>query len=338
MRTKSTTKDILHKITIALGNDSLNVNEIASKADLQWITVKENLQILKQLGIVAEMEGLFKLVGKRNLTVSKDTFFGIPITEKQRDEAKILFSRIRTLWEKETAEKPSNTHVQKIAVKIIEKFSLDIPYGWYLYGPTTLLAYSSEKEYSKTPKKSNWDTEITRYIKEFKDLKVWQLMNQFYKDNPLYSKKVSLKLALRFNPDKPEMNNKLYSFVFTALTEKEYPEYITTYAKDFLSITPLILQNTKKFSEEEKEELLLELDETFDVLWNIIALENLKTGLCKSRFKYSEEEINLYLENDFKTLVYDYENKISYWYQLIKKDILQKGKCPLQGKYSSKKE
>jgi Fe2+ or Zn2+ uptake regulation protein len=263
-------EEIFTAIKKALLDGPKSINEISKKAKINWITAEENLKFLKELGIVGELE-----IKNTRTFYYKDpeNYFKLPIKEKDSETISTYYYHIKKSCQDILKKDLTKTQAYKILWVLNKKLSLNLPIGWYKYGPCCVQIFKgSEKEKKLEKKELNLIKETTL---EYAKLEREELENKIYLDE---NKKVYLtkKELLNFcGENKDELNILLMNFVMQV--PKETQETVT----DFVRATMMLgFQKTK---------------DHFSLLWDYIAQvlfkESLKFYFGDSTSNYFDEKI-----------------------------------------------
>lgn len=282
-----------------------SIADLQKSLDLHRTTITNYIEILKDLNVIHE----YKEKNKRIMKISKnyinndnETYYNLPIKEKDKKICHYLFSKINEDWLKEKKCKPSRIAVQKIVTETANKLDLSIPRSWYKYGEITVCVYDEHTEYEcninevselidiKSLKQVYFDV-MKKYLKadnfnEFMKLQYEESSNTLYMtklefeklllnpndDNETNIKRVDMAYKLIFNFPNIEKNEKVKE-----LLEAFVSSYVTLIMKHEMN--------------EEMKKLSLDV---FKDLWDFIATNQFISGLSKF---YDEEIIDMFLGN-----------------------------------------
>src|SRR3989338_7110873 len=136
---KKEKKQILTAIKESVMKSPKSMYELAKELESNWDTIKFNVIILKDLGIV-EMQDQKVIYVQKNIIVDADNFAGLPISEEMRKKVYAIAQQFVNEWNKKGKKKITNTILQKAMVEIADSFpKLEIPRGWYIYGKVILV-------------------------------------------------------------------------------------------------------------------------------------------------------------------------------------------------------
>lgn len=129
--------NILRIVSILKENPS-SINEISKKAKLNWRTAKGYLDLLKQLDLVMDAD-----IKRSKLFFYKDAnnYFNLPVKKRDGKIISTIYHYIKKFNMDIYGNEPSKTQVYKIIWHVNGKFKLDLPIGWYKYGPCCVQAY-----------------------------------------------------------------------------------------------------------------------------------------------------------------------------------------------------
>jgi len=280
--TKKTRESLLSKILKQIKSQPMTAYEIAGKLGSNWDTVKNNLNVLISLGLCGSNKA-----GEKKTTyefklpfieLNSHTWFGLPITAKQKANTLLYFSCAQKKWMEKTGYLPSNTQLQKTVVEMIKGKPIDIPHGWYRYGPMCLLRYV-EDEVKFYPGKSSEVEEVAEPV--VKDLsrygKSLSLINEIY--NRFERKTYQLKILITqtLNQGISEVNKSILIMNLNKMMisysqdirdySEEIQNQIFAHLEVFISITSQIVLRRKV---EEVNEIRSEILDTFVCVWKLM--------------------------------------------------------------------
>jgi hypothetical protein len=120
-----------------------SIREISQKTGLNWRTVIGNLDILRTLGKVNEK----KIKNARVFYLKEEgSFFKIPVMRRDHELITTIYAAIKRYCFKGYGKNPTKTHVYKILYEVNKKFGLNLPIGWYRYGPCCVQIYNNEEK------------------------------------------------------------------------------------------------------------------------------------------------------------------------------------------------
>ncbi len=290
-------QQIKDEILSQLEFEPLSVEQLRKNIkDSNWATINKYLEELKDNGRVKEIisTGKIKIYKK----VMGDTYFDLPINEKQRRKFHSLFSMIFNEYKKR-GEMPTKTHVAKCAVQVIDNKESgleDLPIVWYLYGMIPLMAVDTTTQYLEEETLTN-KTKVRNLIIEFIDENRKRKSNQIQKkQHKKYNEEIyviSDNLSEILN--QPEFANKeildlLSKFFIACPVDPEFIEVFDLTDKVISIIQKLDLMGLKL--QQFRKEILL----TLDALWKFIALYKLYKSLTTGANSMKKEVLlNFYL-------------------------------------------
>ena len=181
--------EIEGRIKKVLKNGPKTTRQVSDQLKINWVTADKYLNYLESFDVVKSEKQKRKVYYLKE----KNNFFQIPLREEQERIIKKIYQVITE------TEKVTKTQAQKILFEVNKKLKLNLPVGWYKYGPITIMPYSEEhasehefsskeikfikettKEYAK---KDNFDLEEYIYRKEENDLYLIKKQIQKEKEN-----------------------------------------------------------------------------------------------------------------------------------------------------------
>ena len=259
----------MKKIISKLQEGPKSINQIAHK-DLNWRTADKYLKQLEELNIVTKRKSGNSII---YYYYDKETFFNIPLNKEKKLLVEDIFAKI-----KKYSKNITKTQAHKIMFELNNKFNLNIPLAWYLYGPICLQQFKgNEKENNKLNK--NQIKYLKEVTEEYSSIDNFELENKIYKktNNKLYLLKKSLQ-------NNENVNIQMMDLIM--LSPDETKDLVTDYARTVM----LLGWNFKT-------------KELFNIVWKYIAIVNFKNEI-KNYFNY---DINIY----FKNKIEDYEHEIN---------------------------
>ncbi len=251
-----------NKLVELLKEKPCSINEIATALEINWRTAESYLTLLSALDLVIEQET------KNERTFfykDKNNYFGLPV----KKEHETIIKAIYTLIKKFAKQEPTKTQAYKIVWKINKQFNLQLPIGWYKYGPCAEIVYKGDEDtkYDFPKKQIDFIKETTE---EYTSMDNFELQRKIYKeeDKKLYLTKEKL---LQTDEDKP--NEILMDLV------KYAPKEAIETTTDFIRTVFLLGWNR-------------ETKECFNVLWKYLTLLNYKETIS---FYY--RDISIYLDD-----------------------------------------
>ncbi len=297
MVVRKTAEQIKGEILFHLNNEPLSIEQLRKKLDSNWSTTNNYLEELSKKGKVKEIISADK--AKIYQRVLGDTYFDIPITEKQRKKFHTLFAMIFNEY-KERGKMPTKTEVAKCAVHVIDNREAelnDLPIVWYLYGMIPLMAVETTTEYSEEYQLEKRD-KIKNIIVEFVNENKGKKPSQIQKEQHIKYNEETYVLADNFFNilNKSEFENKeilnlLSKFFIACPVDQEFLEVfdLTDRVIAIIQKMDLIGLNLQEY----RKEILL----TFDSLWKFIALYKLYKSKITGVNPMKKEVLTLYLGN-----------------------------------------
>ncbi len=297
---KKTKEELIENIFSALDKKKNTVNEIAENIGSNWSTVKDTLDFLEKYDLVTHyVEKNIKLYVRKNfgkkLTNSNyDTFFKLPVTDKQRMFTHSLFGVIQEQYKKINGTRPGKLITQKIVEDLNEKQIINLPSGWYLFGLTTVFAYNPEVDYpiNNNFVDDNIKKEISVLTREYSKLKTADdiMFHQYKKHkNNLYLTKFNLAKITRktMNLENKEIKQVLQQYLSNFLIYlpkgKYYDEVQEVVSKYVITMNKLLI------GDENLNLIKPHLGLAFDAVWKFVATFNFYNDLSKY---YNEVELS----------------------------------------------
>lgn len=182
------TSKIIDSIKLVLKEKPLSISEISEKAKINWRTAWHYLEILKNLGLVAEK----KIKNTRTFFYKeKENYFELPIKEKDNKKISTIYYNIKKFCSDFYKKEPTKTQIYKITWKVNNLLNLGLPIGWYQYGPFCIQVYKGDEK--KEIKLNNPTINlIKKTTKEYCKYDNIELQNKLYNEtnNFLYLAKV----------------------------------------------------------------------------------------------------------------------------------------------------
>jgi predicted transcriptional regulator len=284
---RKTPEEIKDKILKALNDRPLNAQEISKSINSNWSTVKNYIEELVKEGKVKEISFGGQVIYKK---IIEDTYFGIPIKEKERELLKFIFYNAIKEYKEITGKVIRKTELAKLSAEINTELKLNLPIVWYIYGPMPLMIIDSQKDYSTDFNPEN-ESQIKRAIKEWIKKNSKNLIRELRVDcyqkskNSIYLLKEKIYRGLEL-----KKYDSIPDFFFEFLTatmgyDKNLEEMMSGFYEIISGANYLKLFTNPEF----QNKTLL----AFDSLWKYIASEMLRDSLIK--LNYSREEIGILL-------------------------------------------
>ena len=294
-REKKTPEQIKGKILDALNAKPLNALDISKAINSNWSTVKSYIVELVKEEKVKELA-----FGEKNVIyvkVTGDTYFNLPVKEKDRDMMKFIFSNAIREYRRLKGTQIKKTELAKLVYHIDSKMNLKLPIVWYLYGPMPLMIIDVQRDYSTTYIPENGRQiikEIEKWITEKSKMYVREIVKECYLQSnaKLYDLKQDL-FAMLQSGKVDGIGNNAREFYLAYLTG-DYSENERQMVYEFYSIVSG-LEFLNKLSKEAMSKILIALDG----LWKFIASKTLYQSMIK--IGYSKDELEIYLGSIIET-------------------------------------
>src|SRR3989344_3509174 len=310
-RERKTPEQIKQRILEELDKQQkpLSVQDISKEIGSNWLTIKDYIQELQQERKVKEI-----VLGDKKVfrLVREDTYLDIPITKDEKEKFYFLFDNARRLF-KEFGKEPTKTDINKSIIKAIDKFNLEVPTVWYLYGKMALLKYELEKDYFTPHAPKNYK-EIVNFLQETinqiskkKNSKEVREDQYICYGKTLYQIKEEIYqfiLKEDINKNKEKLKELFSSFLVCLPSQDDFNEINELVSKFIMIIRKMTYLENLNLS---KKQVI----ESFDAIWKMIAMYMFYNSLTEySRFKNKEEIKSLYFEDALN-------NKISIAQEMI---------------------
>ena len=286
------------------------VDEIAKLAGTSWPGAKKALEGLVRLGVVKTRKP-----GKRTMYYKPTgkTLFGLPIGEREKELLEYILWNAREIWKMTFKTEPGKTNLQKIAVEVDKRLSLDLPTFRYLYGEMSLLTTIPENPPKKVSMEGLYGA-IEHAVKKYKgtarDAKNIQYSGEGMK---FYRIKQEIVDNWEGLTSSGMLSKKLVELLLAAPDD----EYIHESIKDFLGIYSMV-QNKGRI-----EKFKYQLWSLFEGMWKEVALRLACLDLnrygysdndlaeLKRRYQEMTEENNLVIEEIENRLAYKIDPRIA---------------------------
>ncbi|MFH0876140.1 MAG: hypothetical protein V1859_09460 [archaeon] len=283
---------------------------LAKEIGSNWDTVRKNVLLLQDLGIVAIENQKVQYIHYRNRVMGEDTIAGLPIEKHMKNKVYALAKKFLDVWQKENKERPlKNTILQKALVEIADAFpTLNIPRGWYLYGKIVLVKVTEDSlknnkysyNFSKELKSVNaLEKKIQEIVKKYTDLSVQDIILDQYNRyrNQMYLVKTEIEKILcteDLNKNKDKLSKLLYELVFNFDLDKhsEFSQEMFGILKDAITILITRIQEEKKLDDFNRN-IFLDL---FKSIWRTISVYNLY-HTRQGDFGYDAFTLNLFFQD-----------------------------------------
>jgi len=222
--------EVLNSIESLLKEKPLLFSEIVETVDIDRRTVERYLQLLEQWGIIIE-----KNIENKKMFFLKEenNYFQLPIKQKHQNLISTIYNKIKLFCKEIYFKEPTKTQVYKIIYLVNQKFNLDLPIGWYLYGPCCVQVYQGDEDVRSPLKKDvlNYIKEITEKYCKYDNIELQRIIYK-QEDNELYQIKEKL-ISLDCPSDKKNINSILMELI--RLVPEEAVEITTNFARVTLS-------------------------------------------------------------------------------------------------------
>jgi len=284
---RKTPEEIKQKILEALNNKPLNAQEISKAINSNWSTVKNYIDELIKERNVKEISFRNQIIYQK---ITGDTYFDIPIKEKDREMLKFIFSYSINKYKELIGKTIRRTELAKLSAEINTELNLNLPIVWYIYGPMPLMVIDIQKNYSTEfiPKNAQeLKKAINNWIKtNIRDL-IRELRVEYYQKskNSLYVLKEKIYRELE-KREYDSISNLVFDFLIAVISyDKRFEEIISEFYEIVSGANYTKLYSNPKF----QNKILL----AFDSLWKYIASNLLVDSLDKLGYSKEEREILL---------------------------------------------
>lgn len=284
---RKTPEGIRQKIVEALNDRPLNAQEISKMINSNWSTVKNYVEELVREKNVKEILFNGQVIYQK---ITGDTYFNIPITEKERNTLKFIFYNAIQKYKEITLKSIRKTELAKLCAEINTELDLKLPIVWYIYGPMPLMIIDSQKDYSTefVPENSGKIKKaIEQWIRNNTKLLIRELRVEYYQKskNTIYVLKEKIYRELETKKYK-DISQLFFEFLTSTLSyDRSFEEIMSEFYGIILGANHIKLFDNLEF----QNKLLL----AFDSLWKYIASKMLIDSLIK--LGYSKQEISLLL-------------------------------------------
>jgi len=275
-----------------------SINQLAEVAEIEWRTATSYLEMMKKEDIVEE-----RPIGNTRTFFFKDNknFFKLPVIERDQKIISTIYNNIKKFCKEIYQKEPTNTQVYKILWKINKDETLNLPIGWYRYGPICIQVYKGDENDFKnlTPKQI---TKIKKITEEYCKLNTDQLQKVVYSEanEELYLAKKDVLAKVVDSQNKQEL-----SLLFMNLLKyvpKETIETTTDYIRASLLLGPSIMMPH------------------FETLWKYIAMVVLRESI-HGKDKYYDFDLEPYFDKEIDLAKKDIQETI---YGLVNDHVSKK--------------
>ncbi len=317
---KRAPEEIKSSILSILWLKPLTIQQISKEIDSNWLTVEKFVRELKQEGKIKEVISTDKLTLYQK--VNEDTYYNLPLTDKDRDTFKYIFSAVLQEY-KDKQKIPKKTELAKAVVDVINEAKLNLPVVWYLYGKIPLMITDPQRDYSTPYAPENHEhivTIVKKIIKDQNHSNMRELKAEHYLKyaNEIYRIKEKLLSALEdFNNEEKIID--LFNDLFIACPIYEDKEAFFLTDRLIMVVRKLNLLSLLK---ENKRDVMFALDS----LWRFLTLYHFVESLSRDTRYQKSELLNFYLGSVIETKKYATKESISnlesiYFNNISKLDI-----------------
>lgn len=262
---------IYQSITKILETGSYNVYQIKEKLEknkinVSWEAINSALHALESINFVKQETKAGRICYSLNQCnkLNDKTILGLPISAEQESLCCGLANRF-----KELNPDVSRTFLQKMLIQLINKRKLNIPYGWYLYGPCCVLKLTDDI-LQNHPSNKDYDSDIKEIISQFKRYEnTNELMEDVYRKNPLYLHRLKINKMLSEpirNKSSLDLLNLELKHLIWSFEENEENSPILNYLMSFYSM----FVRLSKLPVEQFEETRVDILACFKSVWELI--------------------------------------------------------------------
>ena len=295
---RKSAKELIKRILKSVSETPKSIHEIAKDCESNWESIKIYLESLKEAGVLLETEIGNKRVfsiHQRDVTNKTGNYFDLPIKDDDEKIIDSLFFKIKEEWKKKTGNVPGRIQVQKTLAKINKLCNLNLPIGWYLFGPVCAKPYNPLMQYNYSGLDSHAQTCVTKVVGEYStENTAYSLKIRHYneEDHTLYkTKEILLNLLSSPNFSKKyinEINKQLYTLL------KNLPLIFDKISKEIVNdFVGLLLQMVNNLSDDDLKLVKNDIHTSFDEVWKLIALYNYFSDLEPYYIKNFSKEIEL---------------------------------------------
>jgi len=250
------TQKIVDSIKAVLRNKPSSISEITRESKINWRTAENYLEMLKNLEVVEEK--IIKNTRTFFYKHNQNNYFDLPIKPKEAKLISSIYSKIKETCLNLYNKEPTKTQAYKIIWSLNKKLELNLPVGWYRYGPCCVQVYQGDEK-EETKLSNNIIKEIKETTKEYCIMDNISLQRMIYtkEEKNLYLTKEKL---LDFDSeDKNELNNILMDLI------KYTPKDTIGITTDFARATLFLGWNKTRT--------------IFDIFWKYITMVIFKESL-----------------------------------------------------------
>lgn len=276
--------ELASSIVELLKESPMSISGISAKLKINWRTAASYLKLLKDLGLAREQA----IKNKRIFFyLDKDNYFNLPIKPKDKATITTIYALIRKFCIEKFNKEPTKTQAHKILWKINKTLNLNLPIGWYKYGPLSIQAYKGDE---KEEIKLSYEKDIKKITEEYCGLNSIELQNKIYKEENkrLYLIKKNL-IENALNLRKDELNLLLIDLIKNV--PEEAKDTATDYVRAMLLLGPKVMM------------------QYFGLFWEYISMIILKDSIkghydpeiyMQDRIESAKKDIELLLDDIIK--------------------------------------
>ncbi len=314
---KNSTQTLLKGIVKALSDGPKSISEIAKATGFDRIAITRYLETLRDADILSEQkEGkkrIFEL--KTGFGLRDDTYFGLPLSDKQERLIDTLYSVIKREWIKQNKKEPVQIQVQKTLYKVNKLCQLNLPMGWYLYGALCVKPYNPLREYKEDKLSNKIKLCIKEVIKEYgQDKFAYQLKLRHYEEEKNYLYALKEEILRIFYSDK--FSRRSLFVLHKKLRElfRLSPKVENDVYQEGLELYLDLIMDLIFLDETRLRELQPEIAGSFEDIWKLIALYRYREDLAKF---YSKELLHSHFAFDISQQEREIIDRCSYIHSLI---------------------
>jgi hypothetical protein len=311
---KKTKSEIMKKIRDLLLIRPMSNYELAKEIGSNWDTIKGNVGLLEELGIVIQENQRVSINVKNKIAIHDDAISGIPLGKDVREKVYCAAKMVYDKWREINKKEPNKTQLQKAIVEVAEKFTaLNLPRGWYFYGKVVLVKLDIDAlkrgnyKCGKLPVDAiELEEEMAKIVRELGKYSHFELLEFQYKK---YGKKDYIikqeieKIFFMKNFDKQGFYKNMYELIFNFPAKKNdnLNHKVISLLKDAVShiISQTNLQNLN-----EDIAFKAQLYEAFTTLWRLYASYMLLISI-EGDLGYDQKIINKIFEDKIDFYIND---------------------------------